>query len=270
MTSKVVLLGYDKAASLRSDHVEQFHELGYLVLPEFLERGLIDRMKTEVDRWVDDGLRARSIDSVKDPERFGVPPVMELELTAHGELLVWSPLLRILDQLIGAPYVFHHLHSDRQAIDSPGKPWHHDYEHNTQDDRSAAMVHVLHYLDGLTSETSSLVVLPGSHRERLGKMARAHLGTDSLTGEVVLEDLPPGSTVVLHSALFHARRRPRRSVQGTPRYFVDASYCEIGPLWQPVKPYWRYMLSRARELSLDPDRPDLFTERAFSEYVPSA
>ncbi|MFD9523602.1 phytanoyl-CoA dioxygenase family protein [Streptomyces sp. NPDC059979] len=164
-----------------------------------------------------------------------------------------------------APSAFHHLHSDRQAPDVPGKPWHHDYEHSTQTDRSATMVHALHYLDGLSTDTSSLVVLPGSHRERADKAARVHLGTDPLPGEVVLEELPPGSTVVLHSALFHARR-PRPGGLGKPRYFVDASYCEVGPLWPPVKPYWRYMLRRARELNLAPDRPELFTELTFAEY----
>ncbi|MFI1285778.1 phytanoyl-CoA dioxygenase family protein [Streptomyces sp. NPDC020858] len=265
MTPNALLLAHDKPTALRPDQLRQFEELGYLILPGFLDRDLVARMKPEVDRWVDDGLRARSIDSVKDPEKFGVPPVMELELPAHGELITWSPLLGILDQLMGAPYAFHHLHSDRQAPDVPGKPWHHDYEHSTQTDRSATMIHALHYLDGLSTDTSSLVVLPGSHRERADKTARVHLGTDPLPGEVVLEELPPGSTVVLHSALFHARR-PRPGGLGKPRYFVDASYCEVGPLWPPVKPYWRYMLRRARELNLAPDRPQLFTELTFAEY----
>ncbi|GAA2688161.1 phytanoyl-CoA dioxygenase family protein [Streptomyces lunalinharesii] len=266
MTSNASLLDHATPVALRSNQVQQFQELGYLVLPGFLPQDLVDQIKPEVDRWVDDGLRARSIDSVRNPEKFGVPPVMELELPVHGELITWSPLLGILDQLIGAPYVFHHLHSDRQAPDVPGKPWHHDYEHSTQDDLSATMIHALHYLEGLDAETSSLVVLPRSHRERADKAARAHLNTDSLAGEVVLEELPPGSTVVLHSALFHARR-PRSDVSGKPRYFVDASYCEVGRLWPPVKPYWRYMLRRARELNLAPDRPELFAERNFSEYV---
>lgn len=266
MTPNAVLLRHATAAPLRSEQVRRFHDLGYLILPGFLPGSLVDRMKPEVDRWVDDGLRAQSIDSVKDPETFGPPPVMELELPAHGELVAWPPLLEVLDQLMGAAYVFHHLHSDRQAPDLPGKPWHHDYEHRTQDDRSATMIHALHYLDGLTTETSSLVVLPGSHREHADKGARVHLGTDSLPGEVVLENVPPGSTVLLHSALFHARR-PRPHVPGKPRYFVDSSYCEIGPPWPPVKPYWRYMLRRARELNLAPDRPDLFAEAPFTEYV---
>ncbi|MFB7056931.1 phytanoyl-CoA dioxygenase family protein [Streptomyces vinaceus] len=272
MTPNAALLEHAApAVALRADQLRQFQELGYLVLPGFLPPDLVERMRPEVDRWVDDGLRARSIDSVRDPQRFGVPPVMELELPAHGELITHAPLLRVIDQLMGrAPYVFHHLHSDRQAPDVPGKSWHHDYEHGTRDDRSATMIHALHYLDGLDADTSSLVVLPGSHREHADKAARAHLGTRPLPGEVVLDALPPGSTVVLHSALFHARRPRPNDVPGKPRYFVDASYCEVGRLWPPVKPYWRYMLRRARELDLAPERPELFAERHFSEYVRQA
>jgi ectoine hydroxylase-related dioxygenase (phytanoyl-CoA dioxygenase family) len=250
---------------LLAEQVALFDEQGYLVLPGFLPEDLVNRLRPEVDKWVDDGLRARSIESAREPERYGLPPVMELELPAHGELITQPRLLGVLDQLMGAEFVFHHLHSDRQAPDVPGKPWHHDYEQTPQVDRATPMIHALHYLDGLNGDTSSLVVLPGSHHEVREKSARTHLGTRALPGEVVLSELPPGSTVVLHSALFHARR-PRPGVAGTHRYFVDASYCAVGPLWPPVKPYWRYMLDRARRLGLAPDRPELFAERHFTEY----
>lgn len=251
---------------LLAEQVARFAEVGFLVLPGFLPEDLASRLRLEVDRWVDDGLRSRSILSATQPETYGTPPVMELELPAHGELITLPRLLSVLDQLTESELVFHHLHSDRQAPDVPGKPWHHDYEQTPQVDRAAPMIHALHYLDGLDEQTSSLVVLPGSHREVRAKSARAHLGTDPLPGEVVLSQLPPGSTVVLHSALFHARR-PRPGVAGKHRYFVDASYCAIGPLWPPVKPYWRHMLGRARELGLAADRPELFAERHFTEYV---
>jgi hypothetical protein len=109
-------------------------------------------------------------------------------------------------------------------------------------------------------------VLPGSHREVSEKDARAHLGTDELPGEFVVDRLPRGSTVVLHSALFHTRRpRPGRSAKH--RYMTDASYCQAGALWPPVKPFWRYMLRRGRELGIDRGRwPELFSERHFTEY----
>lgn len=252
--------------SVGSAETEQFSRLGYLVLPSLLPADLLSRLLPEVDRWVDDGLRARSIAACTDPGSYGQPPVLEFELPAHGELLVYPALMDMLTQLAGAELVFHHLHSDRQESTRPGKAWHHDYEQRPQSNRDHVMVHALHYLDGLDQQTASLVVLPGSHRLVAEKSVFSHLGTAALHGEVVICDLPPGSTVVLHSALFHARRA--RSGCRRPRYFVDASYCETGVKWPPVKPHWRSMLRRARDLDLDGGRwPELFSERHFAEYV---
>ncbi|MER7165429.1 phytanoyl-CoA dioxygenase family protein [Micromonospora sp. NPDC000207] len=257
-------------APLSPTEVERFHRDGFLVLPAFLPDDLVTRLRPEVDRWVDDGLRARSIACATDPERNGLPEILELELPAHGRLVAHPPLMELLAQLMGPAFAFHHLHSDRQEPERPGKPWHHDYEQRPQTDRRYAMIHALHYLDGLTEETASLVVLPGSHREVAAKDARAGAGTDPLPGEVVLDRLPPGSTVVVHSALFHARRALPAG-RGSDRYFLDSSYCQAGTGWPPVKPYWRHALRRARDLGLDQGRwPDLFAERHFTEYEPQA
>ncbi|MEU9078779.1 phytanoyl-CoA dioxygenase family protein [Kitasatospora sp. NPDC004745] len=256
----------DATAPLSPEQLDRFAEQGYLILPSFLPADLVDRLRPEVDRWVDEGLRARSIACCLQPAVHGDPPVLELELPAHGELIGHPPLLAVLDRLLGPSFVFHHLHSDRQAPGLAGKQWHHDYEQALASDRAYGMVHTLHYLDGLDRETSALVVLPGSHHRAAPKTALAHLDTGVLPGEVVVDELPPGSTVVLHSALFHARR-PNPHHPGKERYFVDASYCQTGALWPPVKPYWRHMLRRARELELDRGtRPELFAERHFTEY----
>ncbi len=255
--------------ALDTEHRRQFLESGYLVLPGLLPEALRERLAPEVDRWVDEGLRARSIAACADPLRHGPPPLLELELPAHGELLTHPPLLRTLTRLLGPDFVFHHLHSDRQDPGIPGKAWHHDCEPNDRSDPSLLMVHALHYLGGLDEKVGSLAVLPGSHLRTVGKSAYAHHGTGELPGEVVIDRLPPGSTVLLNSALFHTRR-PAPEGPGRPRYFVDASYCQVGARWRPVKPYWRQMLARARELDLaDGQWPELFAERHFTEYTGS-
>ncbi|WP_431870706.1 phytanoyl-CoA dioxygenase family protein [Nocardiopsis eucommiae] len=247
----------------------QFTESGYLVLPGFLPAPLVGRLLPEVDRWVDEGLRERSIAACLEPEAHGTPPVLELELPAHGELLTHEPLLAMISDLMGPSFVFHHLHSDRHGEATGGKAWHHDHEPNDREDPSLLMVHALHYLGGLDPSVGHLAVLPGSHLEHAAKQARAHLGTKELPGEAVIDRLPPGSTVLMNSALFHARRPASEGVDDPgPRYFVDASYCQTSARWHPVKPYWRHMLSRARELDLGGGRwPELFAERHFTEYT---
>ncbi|WP_329172673.1 phytanoyl-CoA dioxygenase family protein [Streptomyces sp. NBC_01477] len=245
-----------------------FTEDGFLVLPGFLPAGLVERLLPEVDEWVETGARQRSIDACLRPG--GQPPqTVELDLEAHGELAVYRPLMDLLSHpdLLGESFVFHHLHSDRRPAGAGGKSWHHDYEQRPQRDRRFAMVHVLHYLCGLRRELGGLVVLPGSHREVAEKDARSHLGTGVLPGEVVIDDLPPGSTVVLHSALFHARRAASAADPGGgARYMTDGSYCRTGTRWPPVKPYWRQVLAVARARGLDAGRPELFAERHFTAY----
>ncbi|MGW6421632.1 phytanoyl-CoA dioxygenase family protein [Nocardia sp. NPDC055053] len=247
---------------------KQFADLGYLIVPGLVPDDLCARLLPEVDRWVDQGLRTRSIDSCLDPAKFGIPPVMEFEMPAHGEILTHRPLMAILDRLLGPDYVFHHLHSDRHDATTPAKAWHHDYEPNDRSDPSLTMLHALHYLNGLDGTMAGLVVLPGSHRRPGSKTAMAHLGSGPLDGEVVIDELAPGSTVLLHSALLHARRTAATTSQRR-RYFVDASYCQTGAArWRPVKPYWRHMLARARELGLGAGlSPELFAEKHFRDDV---
>lgn len=250
-------------------NTERFEREGFLVLPGLVPRDLAHAVEAETDRWVDDGHRAKSIQCVADPDNHGAPPLVEVEMSAHGQLLVYPELMAVIDQLIGPSFVFHHMHSDRQPPDLPGKPWHHDYEHPVKlldaESSRPPMVHALHYLDGLDEDTASLVVLPGSHHWTTPKDALSGFGEASLPGEVVIDELPPGSVVLCHSAVMHARRMKRRH-RPKDRYFVDASYCRTGAIWPPVKPYWRDILNRARRRGLAPDRSDLFDDRHFCEY----
>ncbi|MGW2839460.1 phytanoyl-CoA dioxygenase family protein [Streptomyces sp. NPDC001493] len=246
---------------------KSFEELGYLVLPGFLPPALVDRLVPEVDRWMDEGLRARAIACSTGTAAGAHPPVLELELPAHGELLVHPPLMSLLADVMGGPFVHHHMHSQRQGAGDTGKPWHHDNEPNDRGDRSLVMVHALHYLGGLNEAMGSLAVLPGSHHEDVAKDYRAGLGTAEQPGEEVIDRLPRGSTVLINSAVFHARRPAPSPVAGQDRYFVDASYCRTGARWRPVKPYWRYMLARAEELGLGRGTwPELFSDRHFTEF----
>jgi hypothetical protein len=248
--------------------LERFWESGYVVLPDILPPGLVSRLTSEADWWVDSGTRADSIGACLDPDRRDPPAKVELELQAHGELATFPPLLTLLCQLTGGSFVFHHLHSDRLEPERPGKAWHHDYERGPRTDTRHIMVHILYYLDGIDTDMASLVVLPGSHRTIGAKDALAHLGTDELAGEVIIDSLPPGSAVVLHSAQLHARRPRAGRPSRRPRYFTDASYCQTGTLWPPVKPYWRLVLEKGRQLRWDRERwPELFAERHFTEYV---
>lgn len=250
--------------ALSADGVQAFHDRGYIVLPAFLSRDETEPLMREVDSWLDDGLREASIACCVGASRRP-PPTMELEMPRHGSLVSHPPLMGLLRQLMGPVFAFHHMHSTRHDPDLPGKDWHHDYEQQPQAIRTHVMVHALHYLSGLDGSIGDLVVLPGSHRIVAEKGALKAEGTGRLPGEVVIDDLPPGSTVLVHSALFHARRA-KPAADSAARYFIDASYCQGGVAWPAVKPFWVGMLDRARDLGLDRGRwPDLFERRHFYE-----
>ncbi|NEQ82578.1 MAG: phytanoyl-CoA dioxygenase family protein [Moorea sp. SIO2I5] len=247
---------------LNGEQISAFTKDGYLILPSFLSPSLVTTLKEEVDYWVDQGLRAQSIEYCCQMRR-DKPPVIEMELGEHGWLISYPPLMAILTQLMGAKFAFHHLHSSRSDAGAPDKNWHHDYEQYPQTNRYQTMIHVFHYLDGLNGTIGDLVLLPGSQRIVAEKNAFGGFGAKPLPGELVIENLPLGSTVIINSALFHTRRA-KPGGEGNPRYLVDCSYCQAGVRWPVVKPYWRQMLACARDLGLARDQwHDLFSEKHF-------
>ena len=131
--------------------------------------------------------------------------------------------------------------------------WHHDYGSapDAFTRRAQLSVHVFYYISGLNGEVGDLVLLPRSqHAVVEGRDALAQLfGTADLPGSRVVDSLPPGSAVLLHSGLLHARR-PKPG--GAPRYFADVQYVQAGRPW----PSYRggvglRVAARARELGLD-------------------
>jgi hypothetical protein len=171
--------------------------------------------------------------------------------------------LQLLDQLFPAPYVFHHLHIARQAAGTHGVAWHHDYGQGPQTNRKHLMVHVFYYLHGLNGEIGDLVVLPGSHKSVMNGGALAFLGEQSLPTEVVVDDVPPGTMIIVHSALLHSRRA-QPGGEGRLRYFLDASYCETGVRWPSYGSGYREMLAQLRSTQRDEGaRPLLFSDDHF-------
>jgi hypothetical protein len=130
-----------------------------------------------------------------------------------------------------------------------GVSWHHDYEQHPQTNRSHGMVHTFWYLNGLDGTIGDLLVLPGTHRLVMERNAYSHFGYAPLPGERVIDRLPPGTAVIVHSALLHARRA-KPGGEGRPRYFIDCSYCQAGVRW-PGTWNLRDQFPRARALGLD-------------------
>ena len=52
----------------------------------------------------------------------------------------------------------------------------------------------------------------------------------SLPGSRAIDNLAPGSIIIIHSAVQHARR-PKTGGDIYKRYFIDTSYCQEGIIW---------------------------------------
>jgi len=215
---------------------EFFHREGYLVLPDLIDADYNARLIAELDALVQH--RAD-----KDHRMVVSYPEMGM-LTSH------PPIIDRLQMLLGPRFAMHHIHSARHEAGNGGVHWHQDYEQLPQSNRSHIMVHVFYYLSGLNGTVGDLLVLPRS-QTLVVPNGLGLFGTLDLPGSLGVDKLTPGSAIIVHSALWHARR-PKPGGEDHPRYFIDVSYCQHGVLW-PAYPRVDEINTAALELGLGRD-----------------
>jgi hypothetical protein len=201
---------------LTTDQIELFREEGFTILSGIVEPVYRKSLIAELDEMI----RERS----PGDDRFVV------SYHEMGMLTSYPPVVSIVEQLMGGTrFSMHHIHATRHEAGDKGIGWHQDYEQYPQTNRSHLMVHVFYYLSGLTGEIGDLLVVPKS-QQVIVQRDLTMLGSIDLPGSVCIDDLEPGSAVIVHSGLWHARR-PKPGGEGGGRYFVDVSYCQHGVLW---------------------------------------
>lgn len=229
---------------------EQFRKLGYVIRPGMLDAGQVAAVSADIDRYVT------------------VEPLFDGSHVARYDALsglVVDPLtLEITQDIMGGDsFSFHHCHAARHEPGLRGVPWHHDYEQIPQTNRSHVQLHVLHYLDGLNGTVGDLLLLPRSHRSVMRRDALAFLGDQEIPGTVVVNDLPPGSVVFVHSAVVHARR-PQPGGGDRKRYFIDIAFVQHGVQWPSYgREGWRETLSEMDRKHHQAAHPRLFDADAF-------
>ena len=195
----------------------RFETHGLLVLEGFLSAHECRPLEDEVD-----ALTARR--AAGERPMLVDYPALAL-LTSHPRMMA------LVGQLMaGRAFAMHHIHAARHDAGLRGVAWHQDYEQVPQTNRSHLMVHVFYYPVGLNGQIGDLLVVPGSQRRVVANDALVIFGTENLPGSVTVDRLPRGSAVIVHSALFHARRA-KLGGEGSPRYFIDVSYCQNGIRW---------------------------------------
>ena len=200
---------------LSPEQVERFQREGYLILERCIEPAYNERLIVEVDELIEDLASGTARLLVSYPQ-MGL-------LTSH------PPMMGMVEALMGPRFAMHHIHAARHDAGNTGVDWHQDYEQEPHTNRSHVMVHVFYYLNGLNGQIGDLLVLPGS-QTIVVQSSLALFGTQDLPGSVCVDRLPPGSAVIVHSGVWHARR-PKPGGEARGRYFIDVSYCQHGVLW---------------------------------------
>src|SRR3974390_2838940 len=156
---------------LTASQVEQYRELGYLVVPGVLDPELLASLRSTVDAIVAaaaEVTRHTDVYDLEDTHTPAAPRVRRIK-TPHKHFPFFAELTRnpritdILAQLIGPDI---RLHGSKLNMKSAGYgaavEWHQDwafYPH-TNDDVLATGI----YLDDCGTENGPLLVVPGSHR----------------------------------------------------------------------------------------------------------
>lgn len=214
--------------------IDQFQRDGIAVFEGLFSQAECAVLIREIDQFVAEGRK------------------VAVELPAHADLVTHPKLMAIAEAILGSRFAFHHLHTARHDAGLPTLPWHHDYEQFPQTNRNHTMIHCFMYLSGLNGTVGDLLVLPGSHVKVLDRYAYFMFQAMDFPGTVIINKLAPGSVVVIHSALLHARRA-KPGGENQPRYFSDAAFCQNGIQWPSYKERgnWRLILKHLRDRDRD-------------------
>lgn len=241
--------------ALTAEQTEFFRINGYLIFERLFTGEECAEIKADIDR-------------LEQLRREKQPVPFLCEFPHLGPLISHPRVMDAVEGVMGPGFAFHHLHAVRQDAGAPGVNWHQDYEQFPQTNRTHAMVHLFYYFNGLNGQVGDLLLVPKSQKTVVENGALWLLGTADLPGMLVQDDLPPGTAVMVHSALWHARRA-KPGGEERPRYFADASYCQAGVRWPAYGVSgWREMLDKACALGLDRDGryAHLFDPAHFYDY----
>ena len=219
-----------RGAMLTKGEIEQYRELGYLVVPDVFDAQLLAEIRRTVDAIVADAGKVTTHTDVYDLEESHTPqaPRVRRIKTPHKHFPFFAELTRnpritaILAQLIGPDL---RLHGAKLNMKSAGYgaavEWHQDwafYPHTNDDVLATGL-----YLDDCGMENGPLLVVPGTHKGPVhdhhadgyfaGAMAPEIEGLDyakavPLTGKA-------GSMTIHHARLVHGSAlntssKPRR------------------------------------------------------------
>jgi ectoine hydroxylase len=205
---------------LTDEQIDAYRRDGYVSLRGVIDARRIAELRAVTGRFVDRSRAISASDNLFDLDPTHceqTPTLRRIKNPADNDALYrWvafeSPIPDIVAELIGPDVKFHHskLNLKGGRVGAPVE-WHQDaafYPHSNDDVLAVGLL-----LDDATAENGCLVVLPGSHRERvhehydgggrfIGRMREEDIGRfDARKGQLL--ELPAGSIHIHHYRLIH-------------------------------------------------------------------
>ena len=220
---------------LNQDQINFYHENGYLGVENVVSETEISELRRVTDEFVEKSRQVTANDSVFDLEPGHTPENPRLRRLKnpiqhhpfYDRILHHEGVLAIVSQLIG-PNIRQNGTKLNMKLPQVGSPveWHQDwafYPH-TNDDLLAVGV----CIDDMTLENGCLLVVPGSHKERIydhhyqGRFSGAVTEQDFALDNAAPIELTAGGISIHHVRALHASA-PNKSAR--PRRFLLFQYC---------------------------------------------
>ena len=232
---------------LTAKQVQQYHDTGYLAVPDVLSGDEVAELQRVTDEFVEASRGVAAHTDVYDlePSHSSAEPRVrriknpDLHHDAYHRTLRHPAIVAIVDQLVGpgVRYQSTKLNMKSAGYGSPVE-WHQDwafYPH-TNDDILAVGVAI----DAMTEENGGMMVVPGSHRGPLydhhqdGYFVGAVTDHDVDPAHTVLLEVPAGGISLHHVRTLHGSA-PNRSLR--PRRLLLLEMCAVDawPLARPVE-----------------------------------
>lgn len=205
---------------LTDEQIDAYRRDGYVALTSVIDARRISELRAVTERFVDRSHAIGASDGLFDLDPLHsaqTPTLRRIKNPADNDPLYrWvafeSPIPDIVAELLGPDVKFHHskLNLKGGRVGAPVE-WHQDaafYPHSNDDVLAVGLL-----LDDATAENGCLVVLPGSHREKvhehyddggrfIGRMREEDIGRfDGGKGQLL--ELPAGSIHIHHYRLIH-------------------------------------------------------------------
>jgi ectoine hydroxylase len=248
---------------LGARQIEEFHELGYLFLPDCFSAEEAALLRDEAER-----IYASSRQEVWR-EKTGAPRTAFAAHTYNEafRLLGAHPrLIEPVEQILGEPVYMHQFKVNaKAAFEGDVWQWHQDYGTWARDDGmpEPRAMNIAVFMDEVMAINGPLMLVPKSHRH--GTLAAAHdlattsyplwtLDKDTVTrlveqGGIVAPTGKPGGVLLFHGNLVHGSAP---NITPYPRRIVYLTLCAVS--------------NHIRK----PSRPDWIAHRDFTPIVPVA